>query len=106
MKNVKKLLKKAMVWAIAASMVVATPLTASAAGLRGVFSVSDGWNANESGTGTVTNTNTNTETLKTYEARIIGIALDKSHIDAVKGEPETLTATIIVDGFENDAYKA
>lgn len=106
MKNVKKLLKKAMVWAIAASMVVATPLTASAAGLRGVFSVSDGWNANESGTGTVTNTNTNTETLKTYEARIIGIALDKSHIDAVKGEPETLTATIIVDGFENDADKA
>lgn len=106
MKNVKKLLKKAMVWAIAASMVVATPLTASAAGLRGVFSVSDGWNETESGTGTVTNTNTNTTTLKKYEARIIGIALDKSHIDAVKDEPETLTATIIVDGFDDDADKA
>ena len=33
--------KKAMVWTLAASMLVSTPLTASAAGLRDVYSVSD-----------------------------------------------------------------
>ena len=105
MKNVKKLLKKAMVFTLAASMLVGTPLTASAAGIRGVYSISDGdktvsGNSNDSGTGTVTNTNTDTGSgvLNDNDAAIIGIVLDKDTVNAEAGEPETLTATIITDG--------
>lgn len=99
--------KKAMVWTLAASMLVATPLTASAAGLRGVYSVSDGWNddTNESMTGTVTNTDTNTNSgvLKDNELSIMGIVLDKSHVDVeVGGKRETLTATVVIDGELKD----
>ena len=100
MKNVKKLLKKAMVWTLAASMLVATPLTASAAGLRGVYSVSDGvtTDGNGSGTGTVSSTYTNTTTLAEYDAKIIGIVIDKEHVDAVAGVKTGLKATIVYDG--------
>ncbi|MBD5513738.1 MAG: hypothetical protein HDR06_03540 [Lachnospiraceae bacterium] len=103
MKNVKKLLKKAMVFTLAASMLVGTPLTASAAGIRGVYSVSDGTNQSsddKSHTGTVTNTDTNTNSgvLKDNYAAIIGIALDKDYVKAEKGVKETLKATIVLDG--------
>lgn len=105
MKNVKKLLKKAMVFTVAASMLVGTPLTASAAGIRGVYSISDGTdtvkeNPNDSGTGTVTNTNTETKTgvLEEYDAKIIGIVLDQENVNAEKGKPKDLKATVILDG--------
>ena len=105
--------KKAMVWTLAASMLVATPLTASAAGLRGVYSVSDGTNndightGDESHTGTVTTTDTNTGVLDEYDAKIIGIVLDKTKVNAVKGEPETLKATVVFDGaVEEEVVKA
>lgn len=105
MKNVKKLLKKAMVFTVAASMLVGTPLTASAAGIRGVYSISDGTdtvkeNPNDSGTGTVTNTNTETKTgvLEEYDAQIIGIVLDQENVNAEKGKPKDLKATVILDG--------
>ncbi len=99
--------KKAMVWTLAASMLVSTPLTASAAGLRDVYSVSDGWNdditntGDESHTGTVTNTDTNTDSgvLKNNELNIMGIVLDKEHVDVeVRGKKQTLTATVVIDG--------
>lgn len=106
MRSVKKLLKKAMVFTLTAAMLVGTPLTASAAPLNSVYSISDHWGVQQddgddsSHTGTVTNTatNTNTGVLKDNETRILGIALDKKHLDVeVGGKQETLTATILVD---------
>lgn len=104
MKNVKKLLKKATVWAVAASMLIATPLTASAAGIRGVFSVSDGTEIIKNtgtDTGTVTNTNSNTSVLSENEARIIGIALDQTYVNTEVGAKPVLNATVILDGAED-----
>ncbi|MDE7185105.1 MAG: hypothetical protein K2O40_11690 [Lachnospiraceae bacterium] len=101
--------KKAMVWALAASMLVATPLTASAAGLRGVYSVSDGTNNDITGTGdsthtgTVTTTDSNTTVLGDNDAKIIGIVLDKNQVNAVKGVPTTLKATVVLDNVVDNA---
>lgn len=105
--KMKKLLQKAVVYAVAASMLVATPLTASA-GLRGVYSVSDGYNddiekdGDKSHTGTVTTTDTNTSVLGDNDAKIIGIVLDQSTVSTYVGVPEDerpqLTATIVLDG--------
>lgn len=107
--------KKAMVWTLAASMLVATPLTASAAGLRDVYSVSDGtdtWDKwgddktqTESNTGTVTTTDTNTSVLGENDAKIIGIVLDKTKINAEKGKKETLKATVVLDGEVDDEVR-
>lgn len=107
MRSVKKLLKKAMVFTLTAAMLVGTPLTASAAPLNSVYSVGDHWGKptdpsdDTSHTGTITNTATSTETgvLKDNETKIIGIALDKSHVNVVVGEEkqETLTATFVLD---------
>ena len=110
MKNVKKLLKKAMVFTLAASMLVGTPLTASAAGIRGVYSVSDGENndihkeGDSSHTGTVTNTNTNTGVLRENETKIIGIALDQDYVKTEVGaDPRpVLKATVMLDGAEEN----
>ena len=96
-----------MVFAVAASMLVGTPLTASAAGIRGVYSVSDGTNDDIRGendnshTGTVSNTNTSSHSgvLKDNDARIIGIVLDKNYVNAEVGaaKKETLKATVIIE---------
>lgn len=112
MRSVKKLLKKAMVFTLTAAMLVGTPLTASAAPLNSVYSIRDHWGEDKdnvddaSHTGTVTNTETTTETgaLKDNEAKIIGIVLDKSHVNVeVGGARETLTATIVTDLGEGEA---
>ncbi len=102
----KKLLKKAMVFTLTAAMLVGTPLTASAAPLNSVYSVGDHWGEqyddgdDSSHTGTVSNTatNTNTGVLKDNETRILGIALDKTHLDVTtEDKQETITATILTD---------
>lgn len=110
MRSVKKLLKKAMVFTLTAAMLVGTPLTASAAPLNSVYSIGDHWGPTDpddkSHTGTITNTETTTETgaLKDNEAKIIGIVLDKSHVNVeVGGARETLTATIVTDLGEGEA---
>ncbi len=78
--------KKTMVWALAASMLVATPLTASAAGLRDVYKVEDGWgetvgepDEKDTRTGTVSATGSNTGVLNN-ESKILGISLNKTNI--------------------------
>lgn len=80
--------KKAMVWTLAASMLVATPLTASAAGLRDVYKVEDGWGNtieqdgdDDTSTGTVSSTKTdsNTSVLK-GASRIEGIVLSETDV--------------------------
>lgn len=107
MKNVKKLLKKAMVFTLAASMLVGTPLTASAAGIRGVYSVSDGTTTTggNSDTGTVTNTDTNTGVLSENETKIVDFVLDQEYVRTeINANPQpVLKATVILDGAgEND----
>lgn len=112
MRSVKKLLKKAMVFTLTAAMLVGTPLTASAAPLNSVYSIGDHWGGtvtpgegnDTSHTGTVTNTATTTQSgvLKDNETKIIGIALDKKHLDMEKGEQDTLTATILTDTTEGE----
>lgn len=113
MKNMKKLLQKAMVFTLTAAMLVGTPMTASAAGLVDLFSISDG-SGNTSGdkttpTQTVTNTDTNSNStvLSSNDAKIMGIVLDQSNVTAeVEGETKTLKATIILDGVEDEDLKA
>jgi len=107
----KKLLKKAMVFTLTAAMLVGTPLTASAAPLNSVYSVGDHWGEttvpgegdDHSHTGTITNTATTTESgvLKDNETKIVGIALDKTHLDMEKGVQGELTATILYDADDS-----
>lgn len=99
-----------MVFTLTAAMLVGTPLTASAAPLNSVYSIGDHWGGqwdegdDSSHTGTVTNTATTTQSgvLKDNETKIIGIALDKKHLDMEKGEQDTLTATILTDTTEGE----
>ena len=112
MKNMKKLLQRAMVFTLTAAMLVGTPMTASAAGLVDLYSVSDGTGqvgegADPSHTGTVTNTDTNSHSgvLKDNDASIIGIVLDKDYVNAEVGKKETLTATVIFGGALKDGVK-
>lgn len=110
MRSVKKLLKKAMVFTLSAAMLVGTPLTASAAPLNSVYSIGDHWGDqwddgdDSSHTGTVTNTATTTESgvLKDNETKIVGIALDKTHLNLEKGVQEELTATILFDADDKE----
>lgn len=102
--KMKKLLKNAVVYAVAASMLVATPLTASA-GLIDAYSISDGTDqiddsGDPSHTGTVTSTDTNTSVLGEdgYDAKIVGIALDQTTVTTEVGEHPTLKASVIFDG--------
>ena len=102
MRSMKKLLKKAMVFTLTAAMLVGTPLTASAAPLNSVFSVSDGSEIvvdDGKPTGTITNTDTNTGFLtEENRAGIVGIALDKQTVKAEVGVKETLKATVVLSG--------
>ena len=111
----KKLLKKAMVFTLTAAMLVGTPLTASAAPLNSVFSISDGA-GNVSGntltpTQTVTNTDTETSSsssvLEKNEGEILGITLDQSYVTVVadknipKEKRQKITATVVLDSFDD-----
>ena len=109
--------KKAMVWTLAATMLVATPLTASAAGLRGVYKVEDQYGeeldgTNPTRTGTVSSTNTDSKTLdSTVEAKIVGIVLSQTKVEletgmgvseAQKNAGVKLEATVITEGELKD----
>ncbi|MBD5502836.1 MAG: hypothetical protein HDR09_03510 [Lachnospiraceae bacterium] len=79
--------KKAMVWTLAATMLVATPLTASAAGLRGVYKVEDGWGNtydqngdDDTRTGTVTSTGSRSAVLDS-DSKLEGIVLSETNVD-------------------------
>lgn len=108
-----------MVLTLTAAMLVGTPLTASAAPLNSVYSISDGA-GNKSGnveTPTQTVTNTDSETaskssvLETNEGKILGITLDQSYVTVIadKNIPKEkrlkITATVVLDDFL-DAKKA
>ena len=85
-------------------------MTASAAGLVDLYSISDGTNKDITGTedpshtGTVTNTytDTNSGVLKDNYAKIIGIVLDEDYVNAEVGKEKTLTATVVLDSDVND----
>ncbi|MCM1415860.1 MAG: hypothetical protein NC430_08040 [bacterium] len=107
MKNMKKLLRKAMVWSLAASMLVATPLTASASDLIGIYKIENPkgevvGNENASRTGTVTSTGTKVLTDESV-GKITGIQLSETNVnlsmnDGKKNSETTLTATILYTG--------
>lgn len=113
MKNMKKLLQRAMVFTLTAAMLVGTPMTASAAGLADVYTIQKPGvtddpdpTVNTTGTGTVTNTETGSSALTENESRIRGIVLDKDTVEAEKGIEETLTAEIVLDQNSADANDA
>lgn len=99
--------KKVMVWSLAASMLVATPLTASAIGLNEVYKIEDNagnvWgNEDVSRTGTVTSTSSKTRVLEN-EDKIAGIVLDKTDVDLFMNDgtdrnTEMLEVKILTNG--------
>ena len=98
MKNMKKLLQKAMVFTLTAAMLVGTPLTASAAGLVDLYQIEDGWgnvtgNDDNTRTGTVTATQTNSGILEA-NAQLEGIVLDETNLELEIPEEGTLTASL------------
>lgn len=105
--KMKKLLKNAVVYAVAFSMLVATPLTASA-GLIDAYKVTDGSGnvikdnpelGDEDYTGTVTNTYTDTSTgvISNNDAKIIGISIDQKNVSMVAGDEIELEADVLFD---------
>lgn len=122
-KTFKAIAKKALVYAVAMSMMV-TPLSASASGLKDVYDIeADGGKSTGTGTGTATKTSTKTNTstkpleevddtkvLDDFDANIIGIVVDKESVSLVKDEADTdtLTASFLFDGdrYPNDEEMA
>lgn len=98
-----KFIKKLMAYALAAAMVVSTPMTAFATEFSDNFSVSDGVDGNgndDTDTGTVSNTHTGTTTLKDYWECIDRIRINESSdneggITMRVGAQKELTATIL-----------
>ncbi len=106
MKNMKKLLQKAMVFTLTAAMLIGTPLSASAAGLVDLYKVEDGWGnvieqdgPNDTHTGTVTATESNSGVLKA-KGILQGIGLSEKNIkiDTDEEDEHELTAYLEWDG--------
>lgn len=116
--------KKAMVWSLAASMLFATPLTASAEGLNDVFKVEDQWgeqldepDPDNTATGTVSSTSSRSAVAEN-EQWVTGIVLSETDVNlemypGSKTATKKLTATILVDNTKQvpedkleDMYKA
>ncbi|MDE6601683.1 MAG: hypothetical protein K2K90_05895 [Lachnospiraceae bacterium] len=106
MKNMKKLLQKAMVFTLAAAMLVGTPLSASAAGLVDLYKVEDGWGnvieqngPDDTRTGTVSATESNSGVLKA-KGVLQGIGLSEKDIKINTDEEDEheLTAYLEWDG--------
>ncbi len=104
MKNMKKLLQKAMVFTLTAAMLIGTPLSASAAGLVDLYKVEDGWghivpdqgDPDNTRTGTVTATQSNSGVLNANPT-LAGIVLDETNYEiglpVSAGTKHTLTAS-------------
>lgn len=101
--------RKVMVWSLAASMLVATPLTASATGLSEVYKIEDNAgnevpsDSTNTRTGTVTSTNSRTSVLDN-EGKIEGIVLSETDVnltmnDGKKNNEKTLVVTILGEGI-------
>ncbi len=73
MKNMKKLLQKAMVFTLAAAMLIGTPLSASAAGLVDIYKTEDGWGDKVPGSDDDTRTGTVTSTVTSTDTRVLGV---------------------------------
>jgi hypothetical protein len=111
MKNMKKLLQKAMVFTLAAAMLIGTPLSASAAGLVDLYKVVDNFgkdygehDPDNSATGTVTNTTTDTKSsvLDLGSAAIAGIMIKESDVELnlTDRKEETLTVVFVNENGE------
>lgn len=104
--------RKVMVWSLAASMLVATPLTASAKDLNSVYKIEDNsgnvvGNEENPNTGTVTSTNTSTSVLEN-EGRIEGIVLDETDVNLTLNDNKNngekrLEVTILGEGISEEA---
>lgn len=103
MKNMKKLLRKAMVFTLTAAMLVGTPLTASAAGLVDLYQSEDALaNTNsDQETGTGTGTGTGSKGLNELPADLLGIYLDSTNLEVEHPQEGSLTVA-----FEWSAGKA
>ncbi|MDE6601684.1 MAG: hypothetical protein K2K90_05900 [Lachnospiraceae bacterium] len=103
------MLQKAMVFTLAAAMLVGTPLSASAAGLLDLYQTEDGKddaanNSNSnSNTDTNTDTNTNTGPIKGNELKL---ELDQASIDLMGSQTTKLTARLVWDGAVSDGANA
>ncbi len=73
MKNMKKLLQKAMVFTLTAAMLIGTPLSASAAGLVDIYKTEDGWGDKVPGSDDDTRTGTVTSTVTSTDTRVLGV---------------------------------
>lgn len=73
MKNMKKLLQKAMVFTLTAAMLIGTPLSASAAGLVDIYKTEDGWGNKVPGSDDDTRTGTVTSTVTSTDTRVLGV---------------------------------
>ena len=111
MKNMKKLLQKAMVFTLTAAMLIGTPLSASAAGLVDLYKVVDNFgkdygehDPDNSATGTVTNTTTDTKSsvLDLGSAAIAGIMIKESDVELnlTDRKEETLTVVFVNENGE------
>ncbi len=118
MKNMKKLLQKAMVFTLTAAMLIGTPLSASAAGLVDLYKVEDGWgnkvpdqgDPDNTRTGTVTATQSNSGVLNANPT-LAGIVLDETNYEielpVSAGTKHTLTASFDwgTDKLDEDTQK-
>lgn len=109
MKNMKKLLQKAMVFTLTAAMLIGTPLTASAAGLADLYQIEDGWgnvtdHKDNTRTGTVTATQTNSGILDA-NATLEGISLNETNVELEMPNEFELVASLDWNGEENADLK-
>lgn len=94
MKNMKKLLRKAMVFTLTAAMLVGTPLTASAAGILDLYTAEDGAEAGLNNSNSNSNSDTGSGVLDEMPADLLGIFLDNNSLEVEHPATGSLTAEL------------